>query len=196
MSVTVVLLLSLAILVVGFLAGWLVGGLATGLSAIALIALPVLVIGFLVGWLVEWIIDNQHRRIRELGHATTAGSTPVPDSAEHEVTELVGAMKQVLGEREKQINDLRTELEQQDATIERLKNEFDAYQATHPDDLTVIKGIGRIYQWKLRDAGINTYKALATLKPERLREILQFKPWQNADPASWIDQARTLAGKD
>jgi len=66
MSIAIVTLLSLAILVVGFTIGWLVGGVGTGLSGIAFLALPVLVIGFLIGWLVEWIIDNQYRRMREL----------------------------------------------------------------------------------------------------------------------------------
>lgn len=196
MSVIAVVLLSLAILVVGFLIGWLVGGLVTGLSAIALLALPVLVIGFLIGWLVEWIIDNQYRRMRELGRVAGARAAPLPASSEHEVTELVGTIKEVLDEREEQITVLRAKLEVQEATVERLENEFDAYAATHPDDLTIIKGIGRIYQWKLRDAGINTYKTLATAKPEHLREILQFKAWQKVDPASWIDQARTLSEKD
>jgi predicted flap endonuclease-1-like 5' DNA nuclease len=194
MSVVVVTLLSLAILVVGFLVGWLVGGLATGLSAIAFMALPVLVIGFLIGWLVEWIIDNQYRRMRELGQVSPAQTVPLPAAAGHEVTELIGTIKEVIGEREKEVNDLRTELEEQQATVEHLKDEFEAYAATHPDDLTAIKGIGRIYQWKLRDAGINTYKTLAASKPDRLREILQFKAWQKVDPASWIDQARALVG--
>ena len=194
MSVVVVTLLSLAILVVGFLVGWLVGGLATGLSAIAFMALPVLVIGFLIGWLVEWIIDNQYRRMRELGQVTPSPqlvSSP-PPAAGREVTELIGTIKEVLGEREKEVTDLRTELEDQEAAVEQLREEFDAYAATHPDDLTVVKGVGRIYQWKLRDAGINTYKALAASEPDRLREILEVKPWQKVDPASWIEQARAL----
>ena len=196
MSVVIVTLLSLAILVVGFLVGWLVGGLATGLSAIAFMALPVLVIGFLIGWLVEWIIDNQYRRMRELGQMAPAQTVPLSASAGSEVTELIDTIKKVLGEREKEVNDLRTDLEEQEAAVERLKNEFEVYAATHPDDLTVIKGIGRIYQWKLRDAGINTYKTLAASNPDRLREILQVKIWQKVDLASWIDQARTLIGTD
>ncbi|MBN1583720.1 MAG: hypothetical protein JXA89_23645 [Anaerolineae bacterium] len=210
MSVVVVTLLSCAILVVGFLVGWLVGGLATGLSAIAFMALPVLVIGFLIGWLVEWIIDNQYRRMRELGQGMPGlgqgipvlgqgipvQTMPAPAPAGDQVNELIGTIKEVLGEREKEVNDLRTELEEQEAAVERLRDEFEAYAATHPDDLTVIKGIGRIYQWKLRDAGINTYKALATSSPNRLREILQVKTWQKVDPANWIDQARVLLRTD
>ena len=63
MSIALVTLLSLAILVVGFMVGWLVGGIGATLSSVAFLALPVLVIGFPNGWLVEWIIDNQYRRM-------------------------------------------------------------------------------------------------------------------------------------
>jgi len=195
MSVMIVILLSLAILVVGFLVGWLVGGLATGLSAVAFMALPILVVGFLIGWLVEWIIDNQYRRMRELSQtAPAAQAVAQPAPAENsQVAELVNTIKEMLGEREKQVTDLRAELEEHETMIERLKDEFEAYAATHPDNLTVIKGIGRIYQWKLRDAGINTYQALAASTAERIRDILEVKRWQKVDPQSWIDQAKALA---
>jgi predicted flap endonuclease-1-like 5' DNA nuclease len=196
MSVVVVTLLSCAILVVGFLVGWLVGGLATGLSAIAFMALPVLVIGFLIGWLVEWIIDNQYRRLREMGQVASVQTVPLPASDGGQVAELIGTIKEVLGEREQEVDELRADLEKQEALVDRLKEEFEAYAATHPDDLTVIKGIGRIYQWKLRDAGVNTYKALANANPNRLREMLQIKTWQKVDLAGWIDQARALVGTD
>ena len=195
MSIAVVTLLSLAILVVGFLVGWLVGGLAVGWNVIAFMALPVLVIGFLVGWLVEWIIDNQYRRMRELARSTTAApqpaSYPAP-AASGEVTELIGTLKGVLSEREEEVDDLRTELKRREAAIERLRGEYNDYVSAHPDDLTAIKGIGRIYQWKLRDGGINTYEELAGSTPERIREVLEAKEWQRLDPSSWIEQAQAL----
>ena len=216
MSAVVVVLLSLAILVVGFLIGWLVGGVAAGLSAVALLALPILVIGFLIGWLVEWHYDNQYRRMRELGQKTTAAAQAAPEvspALNQEIVALSSTLKQVVAEREEEVDELRTELhdalqqvarereredelrvalEQNEASVEQLRQEFAEYAAQHPDDLTVIKGIGRIYQWKLRDAGINTYKELAFSKPERIREVLQVKKWQKVDPESWIEQAQAL----
>ena len=195
MSIAVVTLLSLAILVVGFLVGWLVGGLAAGWNVIAFMALPVLVIGFLVGWLVEWIIDNQYRRMRELARSTIAApqptSYPAP-AASGEVTELIGTLKGVLSEREEEMDDLRAELKRREAAVERLRGEYNDYVSAHPDDLTAIKGIGRIYQWKLRDAGINTYEDLAGSTPERIRQVLEAKEWQRLDPSSWIEQAQAL----
>ena len=74
-----------------------------------------------------------------------------------------------------------------------LQNEFDAYQRTHPDDLTVIKGIGPVYQWKLRDAGFNTYKQLAGADPDQLRRMLDVKNWQRVNVEAWIAQARDWA---
>jgi predicted flap endonuclease-1-like 5' DNA nuclease len=198
MSIVLVTLLSLAILVVGFLVGWLVGGIGTTLSSIAFLALPVLVIGFLIGWLVEWIIDNQYRRMRELGQAgPVAVPMAVPSAPSgSEITELAQTLKDVLSEREDEVNALRAGLEAQEVKYDQLRDEFDHYAATHPDDLTVIKGVGRIYQWKLRDAGYSTYAQLAEADADRLRGMLEIRSWQRTDPQSWIDQAKNLLQRD
>ena len=194
MSIVIVTLLSLAILVVGFLVGWLVGGIGTGLTSIAFLALPVLVIGFLIGWLVEWIIDNQYRRMRELGQS---GPVYVPGPAsDSDLNELARTVKEVIAEREQEVDELQTKLETQEMNYDHLQAEFDRYAATHPDDLTVIKGIGRIYQWKLRDAGISTYSQLASTSSERVREVLQAQNWQKLDPQGWIDQAKSLTRQE
>jgi predicted flap endonuclease-1-like 5' DNA nuclease len=193
MSVALVTLLSLAILIVGFLAGWLVGGIGSTLEVIALLSMLTMGIGFLVGWLVEWILDNQYRRMRELGQASgpvvlpTAGAAPPTD-----ITELAQMLKGVLSEREEEVGELRGDLAHKEQAYEQLREQFDQYAATHPDDLTVIKGIGRIYQWKLRDAGYSTYAQLADADPDALRQLLDVKPWQKSDPQSWIDQSKAL----
>ncbi|HEY65814.1 MAG TPA: hypothetical protein G4O02_14730 [Caldilineae bacterium] len=64
------------------------------------------------------------------------------------------------------------------------------------DDLTRIKGIGRVYAGKLYAAGIFTFADLAALTEERLREIIQPREWQNIDLRSWIEQARALAAQE
>ena len=79
-----------------------------------------------------------------------------------------------------------------DRAFEQLRERFDQYAAMHPDDLTVIKGIGRIYQWKLRDAGYSTYGQLADADADELCQLLDVKSWQNTDPQSWIDQTKML----
>lgn len=61
------------------------------------------------------------------------------------------------------------------------------------DDLTVIKGIGPVFQRRLRTAGIHTYTGLASADPEQLRQAVQAEDWQNIEPESWIEEARRLA---
>ncbi len=191
MRIVLVTLLSLAILVVGFLIGWLVGGTTTDLSSVALLALPVLVVGFLVGWLVEWYLDNQSRAQREGLFAAGSDGT----SSDH-ISELTQTLREVLSEREDEVEGLRTLLEKQESQYGLLRDSFDRYTETHPDDLTVIKGIGRIYQWKLRDAGYSTYTQLAQADTQHLRDVLDIEPWQKTDPQSWIEQAQVLTRRD
>ena len=199
MSIALVTLLSLAILVVGFLVGWLVGGIGATLSSVAFLALPVLVIGFLVGWLVEWIIDNQYRRMRELGQASGPVAVPVAAASAAppaDISELTQMLRGVLSERETEVDGLRGNLEKQGQKYDQLRARFEQYAVTHPDDLTVVKGIGRIYQWKLRDAGYSTYGQLAEADPDEIRQILDIKSWQKTDPQSWVDQTKALIKRD
>jgi predicted flap endonuclease-1-like 5' DNA nuclease len=183
----------LAILVIGFLAGLLVGGVGTTLSGIAFLSLPVLIVGFLIGWILEWIIDNQHRRMREAEQkASTGASVGRPASTDSEIAELTETLKEILADREQELDGLRVDLESLRVAYDRLGDEFDRYAATHPDDLTVIKGIGRVYQWKLRDAGYSTYTQLARADADQVRADLEIKAWQRSDPAAWIAQAQAL----
>ena len=217
MSAILVTLLSAAILVVGFLVGWWVGGIGTTLSGVAVLALPVLIIGFLIGWLVEWILDNQYRRMQGQGTGTATASSVSQDDG---VFVLGQTLKEVISEREREIGELRAELENREsqygeleAELENresrygelevelgnresrygeLEAEFERYTGTHPDDLTAIKGIGRIYQWKLRDAGYATYAQLAKVDPDVLRKVLDMEEWQSTELQAWIDQAQLL----
>jgi predicted flap endonuclease-1-like 5' DNA nuclease len=199
MSIALVTVLSLAILVVGFLAGWLVGGIGTTLNAIALLSMLTMGIGFLIGWLVEWIIDNQYRRMRELGEASgpvavpVAAASPAPPT---DISELTQMLRNVLSEREEEVDGLRENLEAREQKYDELREKFEQYAVAHPDNLTAIKGIGRIYQWKLRDAGYSTYTQLAEADPDQIRQALDIQPWQKTDPQSWIDQARVLTHRD
>ncbi|HUT18646.1 MAG TPA: helix-hairpin-helix domain-containing protein [Anaerolineae bacterium] len=190
MSIVLVALVSLAILIVGFLGGLLVAGVGTTLGSIALLSLPVLMVGFLIGWLVEWIIDNQNNRMREMQRQEVPQApqaAPAPN-----MSELAEAFNEVLEERENQIHDLRTQLKAQEARYFHLKVTFDEYVATHPDDLTVIKGIGGAYQRKLREAGYRTYARLAQADAQQLRKALGIASGQVTDPQEWIDRAKAL----
>jgi predicted flap endonuclease-1-like 5' DNA nuclease len=61
------------------------------------------------------------------------------------------------------------------------------------DDFEPIKGIGKVYEQRLYNAGIRTYAALANTTPEQLLEIVQARVPVPPDVASWIAQARKLA---
>lgn len=61
------------------------------------------------------------------------------------------------------------------------------------DDFQSIKGIGKVYEQRLYNAGIRTYAALASTTPEQLLEIVQARSPVPPDVASWIAQARELA---
>lgn len=60
------------------------------------------------------------------------------------------------------------------------------------DDLTKIGGIGPAYAQRFHEAGVVTYRQLAGLSPQGIREILQISEWQG-DPEDWIGQAKELA---
>lgn len=63
------------------------------------------------------------------------------------------------------------------------------------DDFEPIKGIGKVYEQRLYNAGIRTYAALAQATPEDLLAICQSRSPVAPDVAGWIDQAKKLAGK-
>jgi len=98
-----------------------------------------------------------------------------------------------LEKRDAEIHQLQDRLEAKEAQMDALQARFDEYVQMHPDELADIKGIGRIYQWKLRDGGINSYAQLAQTTPERIREILDVPAWRKIEPESWIEQAKVLA---
>lgn len=58
------------------------------------------------------------------------------------------------------------------------------------DDLTVIKGIGPTFAARLENAGVTTYKSLAKLTPDELKEITHVADWQG-NPGDWINQAKS-----
>ncbi len=172
-----------------------------------MVILVSLVVGFLIGWLLEYYLDLKYWEIRAkrrgftVSERTTAPMT-APTGAERGETEakadkqLAVTLREFLTKREAEVGSLRQELERQKTRFEDLSQQFEQYVTTHPDDLTAIRGIGRIYQWKLRDAGIASYTHLAETSPERLREILEVPTWRKFDPQSWIDQAKVLAKRE
>lgn len=63
------------------------------------------------------------------------------------------------------------------------------------DPLIDINGIGPVYEQRLLNAGVTTFKQLAELSPDEIRAIINPEGWQNIDPESWIAEARALAAQ-
>lgn len=61
------------------------------------------------------------------------------------------------------------------------------------DDFEPIKGIGKVYEQRLYDAGIRTYAALAEATPEALHGIIAPRSPVPPDFVSWIEAAGKLA---
>lgn len=67
-----------------------------------------------------------------------------------------------------------------------------AWDGTPPDDLEVLAGIGQVYERRLVEGGICTYRALATATEEELDTIIRPQGTTRPDYASWIAQAKAL----
>jgi predicted flap endonuclease-1-like 5' DNA nuclease len=196
MTIVIGLLLVLLGLAIGFVLAWAFNvGISTGLF----VGVLLVVAGAIIGFISEWLIDEAYRRNRELQRQLSERATvrlqPVEGVAAPVDQTTSEALAEFLRRRDEDVREMRQDLEAASAKLGGLQEEFEAYQQTHPDDLTVIKGIGPVYQWKLRDAGFNTYKQLSAADPEQLRRMLDVKNWQRVNVESWIHQARDWAGR-
>ncbi|MFO1047959.1 MAG: hypothetical protein U1E52_08700 [Geminicoccaceae bacterium] len=65
---------------------------------------------------------------------------------------------------------------------------------TTADDLTAIRGVGRVIEKKLHDLGITSFRQIADLTPDevrRINEVLDFPG--RIEREHWIEQAKGLA---
>ena len=166
-------------------------------TQIIIVALVALLVGFLIGWLAEWALDLLRWRARAKwagfdleGRIGGEGIVRLEAGGEGD---YAGVITEYLEKRDAEIHELQAKVEAKEAQFDVLQARFDEYVQTHPDELAAIRGIGRIYQWKLRDGGINSYAQLAQTTPERVRQILNVPAWRRIEPESWIEQAKALA---
>ena len=71
-----------------------------------------------------------------------------------------------------------------------------SWSGTLPDDFEALEGIGEIYEARLYEAGVCTYKTLANATVEELAAICKAPAWRMPDYAGWIAQAQALVGKE
>ncbi|UCC85966.1 MAG: hypothetical protein JSV81_14030 [Anaerolineales bacterium] len=193
------ILIGLALVVVGLAIGFIIAW-AAGVGASMGLAVGILLVfaGAIVGFISEWLIDEAYRKNRELRRqlndradsVTLASALKTGGEGSDTASETLADF---LRRRDQELGQLREQLSEMDTKADALQDEFDAYQRSHPDDLTVIKGIGSVYQWKLRDAGFNTLKQLSEADPGQLRRMLDVKNWQRVNVEAWIEQARDWA---
>lgn len=160
-----------------------------------IVALVALLVGFLIGWLAEWALDLLRWRARAKWAGFDLEGRMGGEIVRLEAGEGGDSTQIITGyleKRDAEIHELQAKVEAKEAQLDDLQARFDEYVQTHPDELAAIKGIGRIYQWKLRDGGINSYAQLAQTTPERIREILDVPAWRKIEPESWIEQAKAL----
>ena len=65
---------------------------------------------------------------------------------------------------------------------------------TGADDLTVIKGIGKVIEKKLHELGITSFSQIAAMTPDeahKVNEAIEFPG--RVEREHWIEQARQLA---
>ena len=63
----------------------------------------------------------------------------------------------------------------------------------HPDDLTILEGIGPKINKLLHEAGILTFTQLAASRTSELKAILDPAKLQFIDPSTWAEQAKLAA---
>jgi predicted flap endonuclease-1-like 5' DNA nuclease len=182
-------------LVIGIVVGWAVFG--AGVSMNLGIGLLLVFAGIVVGFVSEWLIDEAYRKNRELRRLLGDQEgvlTPVAPGVAQPVGEPSSTvLADFLRQRDDELRALREQVSGAHSNLDSLRDEYDGYRQTHPDDMTVIKGIGPVYQWKLRDAGIHTYKQLAAADPQQLQRMLGIRNWQRTNVDAWIAQARDWA---
>lgn len=140
------------------------------------------VLGLLTGWVTEWIVDWLYwrRRTGEWEEKLRQAQAKIPTEDEIKQREADrAALEARLGETKAENAALAEKL----AALEAEKAGWEAEKATRaaplaelapepPDDLVLISGIGPVIARKLNEAGIRTFKALACLTPDDLRQIL------------------------
>ena len=183
--------IAIVFLILGYVFGAL--GALNNLQGVGFV-LAGLALGLVLGFILDWLIEEFYRRNRELERRLQERQTAqavLPAATGDESHPVVSAtLTDLLRQKDDEINALRLELDTAEEKVPALQKRFDAYMKTHPDDLTVIKGIGPVFQRKLRDMGIDSFQQLADLDPEHLHRVLDIKNWQRVDIKDWVAQAK------
>lgn len=197
MATTIAVALVVLGLAIGFIIAWVLGA---GVTMNLIIGILLIAVGVIVGYVIEWLVDEAVRKNRELQRQLDAQRS-APFAAQTSAASIQGpdtfreseAVAEALRQHKEELHQLSEQISAKDTQVEALRRELEVYQQTHPDDLTQIKGIGKVYQRKLRDIGFSSFKQLAEADPDQIRRMLGIKEWQRVDVSSWVQQARDWA---
>jgi len=136
------------------------------------------VLGIFIGWLVEWIIDwfYWRRRCQNL------------EKSSAECARKLEALSREKRELEEKLAGFNEKPETARVTLAEVEPPV-------PDDLELIKGIGPVIAKLLNEAGVFTFRQLAELTPDKLREVVGNKIQRLADEEDILAQAREYAEK-
>ena len=119
-------------------------------------------------------------------HATTQTTLEAPGDGSQFKTQLLAIDPTLVGTADEHLS--APDDQQPSAEFERLR----AVGERRRDSLIDINGIGPVYEQRLFDAGITAFADLVAQSPERLRELVGAKSWQEIDTEAWIAEARQL----
>lgn len=138
-----------------------------------------LVIGLLIGLLLNWVLSPLFDRSEK---EPTRGETDAVRALDH-LERRMQAVERALSERE-------------GGEGMKTGRHFTQVIVRRSDDLQQIKGIGPTFSRRLNEAGIHTYRELATSPPERVKQIVGAEEWQDVDIETWVRMARRLADEN
>ncbi len=69
------------------------------------------------------------------------------------------------------------------------------WDGTQPDDFEPFAGLGEVFESRLYEAGICTYRALAVCTVDQLQAICKAPEWRRPPYAAWVARAEQLAGR-
>ncbi len=184
-------------------------------------AIAAFVLGLVIGWVIEWIIDWVYwrRRTVEMRHkleltesrlTQTEVDLKKTEGIRADLQNQLAALKADTAARQEKFTALEADHAALQAKVAALEAENTSQPAPEmarqviipappetvpakPDDLQVIKGIGPVIAKKLNDAGICTFRELAAITPQRLREIVGDVIQRLANEEDILVQAQRLA---
>jgi predicted flap endonuclease-1-like 5' DNA nuclease len=158
------------------------------------LSLMLIISGAIIGFVVEWLVGEKLRQKRKqplppAEMADPATVVPLAESPQNSQSQELERLAEKIRQHEAELQQLVQQVSAKETQFEGLNIQFDLYRKKHPDPLVRIRGIGPVYQRKLRELGINSFAQLALTDPDHLRQALGVKHWQRVDIASWVRQA-------